>query len=76
MKQSEQKKFYCKKCKNKNAEELYYKVLLSGEFTLSIDRVDNEDIDYGGYNLADDFIDNMLTETGLRKLIGCNKCMK
>ena len=69
-------KLYCKKCKNKNPEVLYYKIILSGEFTLLIDRVDNEDIDYGGYNLADDFIDNMLTETGLRKLIGCNKCMK
>lgn len=71
-----EKNLYCRKCKNKNPEELYYKIILSGEFTLSIDRIGNEDIDYGGYNLADDFIDNMLTETGLRKLIGCNKCMK
>lgn len=72
----QKKNLYCRKCKNKNAEELYYKIILSGEFTLSIDRIDNEDIDYGGYNLADDFIDNMLTETGKRKLIGCNKCMQ
>ena len=65
----------CKKCGNKNAEELYYKVAYSGEFSLSIDKKGNEDVDFGGYNLTDDFIDNMLNEVK-RKLIGCNKCLK
>lgn len=64
------------KCGNSNPKILYYKTIFSGGFTLSVDMKDNEDVDWGGYNLADDFIDNMLTESGKRKLIGCDKCLK
>lgn len=66
----------CKKCGNKKAELLYYKVIYSGQFSLSVDKMGNEVSDFGGYNLADDFIDNMLVQMKERKLIGCDKCMK
>jgi hypothetical protein len=65
----------CKKC-GKLATELYYTTHFTGQFTISVDSMGNEDVDWGGYNLADDFIDNMLIETGRRKLIGCNNCIK
>uniref|UniRef100_A0A6M3JG21 Uncharacterized protein n=1 Tax=viral metagenome TaxID=1070528 RepID=A0A6M3JG21_9ZZZZ len=64
----------CKRCKKK-VEELYYNVKYSGGFVLSVDGVGNEEVDFGGYNLADDFIENMLVEIGERKLIGCNNCV-
>jgi len=66
----------CKKCGNKKAEELYYEVVFSGQFTMSIDSKGNEDVDFGGYNMADEFIDNMLVQMKQKKLIGCNKCFK
>lgn len=67
---------FCKKCKNKKAEELLYEVVYSGVFKKSVDELGNEDVDFGSYNMADDFIDNMLVEGSKKKLIGCNKCLK
>ena len=67
----------CTKCGNKKPIELYYKTIFSAELTVATDGFgNNEDVDWGGYSLLDDFLDNMLVETGKRKCIGCDKCVK
>lgn len=67
----------CKKCGNKNPKELYYETHFSGQFKVATDGFgNNDDIDFGGYSMLNDFLDNMLVETGKRKLLGCDKCLK
>lgn len=75
MKKEHKKK--CTKCGNKDPLELYFDTVFSGQFRVATDGYgNNDDIDWGGYNLVDDFVDNMLCETGKRKQIGCDKCIR
>jgi len=68
----------CSKCGNKEPLELYFETIFSGRFKLATDGYGrNDDVDWGGYERRlEDFIDNMLLETGKRKLLGCDKCLK
>ena len=72
-----QRKRKCTKCGNKEPIELYFHTVFSGQFTVATDAYgNNDDVDWGGYNMLDDFLDNMLVEVGKRKLVGCDKCLK
>jgi hypothetical protein len=71
------RKLKCRNCGNKDPIELYYKTNFIGEFTVETDAYGkNDDVDFGGYNLTDDFVDNMLVETGKRVQIGCDECLQ
>lgn len=66
----------CKKCGNKGAKELYYRVKHAGYFNMSVNEKGYENTDWGGYDSLDDFIDFMLQEEmEKRELLGCDKCI-
>lgn len=66
----------CQKCGNKPPKTRYYKVKYEGTFSLSVDTNGHEEIDYGGYNTAEEFISAMLIEREPRKFLGCELCFE